>query len=75
MKPSHIRTILTSKFYASEDKFIELAKSFKRCEIKEGIEKFLNPYKTKMRKRKEHELNSKKETNLDINGILQEDSI
>lgn len=72
MKPSHIRSILTSKYYATEDKFIELAKTFKRCEMKEGLLKFLNPYKTKMRKRKDSDLdqNLKRETTEEVNGIV-----
>lgn len=73
LKPSHIRTILTSKFFASEDKFIELARSYKRSDIKEGVEKFLNPYKTKMRKRKDQEENSKNETKKEVDGLINED--
>lgn len=72
MKPSHIRSILTSKYYANEDKFIELAQTFKRCEMKDGLLKFLNPYKTKMRKRKDsdQEQNLKKETTVEINDAI-----
>jgi len=54
-QPGHVESILTSKHFASEEKFIKLARSLDKVVVNDGIEEFLNPYKSKMRKRKDQE--------------------
>lgn len=50
-----MESILTSKHFASEDKFIKLARNMDKRIIVNDKEEFLNPYKSKMRKRKDQE--------------------
>ena len=51
--PEHVDAIVTSSYFASEDKFIDLARNSLKFEIEDEQECFINPYKNKWRKRKE----------------------
>ena len=45
--PSHRYHILTSKFFASEDKFVKVAKDHGKIVNDNGLIKFVNPYRSK----------------------------
>ena len=51
--PEHVPAIITSCHFATEEKFINLARNCLKIEIEEEEEMFKNPYKNKWRKRKE----------------------
>jgi hypothetical protein len=51
LQPDHIRSILTSKEYATESKFIAVAKAMGKITVDENKQElFENPYKTKDRR-------------------------
>jgi hypothetical protein len=45
LQPDHIKSILTSKEYASEAKFVAVARAMGKFIIQEDKEMFENPYK------------------------------
>ena len=48
--PDHTKSILTSKEFASETKFITIARAMNKVIIEEGKEIYENPYKSKDRR-------------------------
>lgn len=50
LQPDHIKSILTSKEYASEAKFVAVARAMSKVQLENEIEHFENPYKTKDRR-------------------------
>jgi hypothetical protein len=58
-EPEHVRTILTSKYFASEGVFIDLAKENKKIFRSNGDILVINPYFQKKGKRQEKELSKK----------------
>jgi hypothetical protein len=48
--PDHTKSILTSKEFASETKFITTARAMNKVIIEEGKEIYENPYKSKDRR-------------------------
>lgn len=47
LQPEHIKSILTSKEYASEAKFIAVARAMNKVTIQDGSEMYQNPYKSR----------------------------
>ncbi len=45
LQPDHIKSILTSKEYASEAKFVAVARAMGKFMIQDDKEMFENPYK------------------------------
>ncbi len=52
LKPDHIPNILTSKEFATEYKFVELAKQMGKCQVIAGSEVFESPFKVRESKAK-----------------------
>ena len=50
LSPDHIKSILTSKEYASEAKFIAVAKAMTKVAYEGGKEFYENPYKARDRR-------------------------
>lgn len=48
--PDHSKSILTSKEFASETKFLAVAKAMNKVTSKDGKELYENPYKSKDRR-------------------------
>jgi hypothetical protein len=50
LQPDHIKSILTSKEYASEAKFVAVARAMGKITIEDGKEMYDNPYKARDRR-------------------------
>ena len=48
--PDHLKSILTSKEFASEAKFLAVARAMNKVVFEEGKEYYENPYKSKDRR-------------------------
>jgi len=48
--PDHLKSILTSKEFASETKFVAVARAMNKIQFSEGKELYENPYKSKDRR-------------------------
>ena len=53
--PDHSNKVMTSKWYGSENQFLTLARDMKKVHIIEGKEMIENPFKGKMRRKKQQE--------------------
>lgn len=47
LQPDHVKSILTSKEYAAEAKFVAVARAMGKISFDKGVEKYENPYKQK----------------------------
>mmetsp|Transcript_41439 Transcript_41439/g.30456 ORF Transcript_41439/g.30456 Transcript_41439/m.30456 type:complete len:99 (+) Transcript_41439:135-431(+) len=52
LEPSHIKAILTSKEFASEERYISVARAMGKSKIIGDVEYFENPYKPRQKKGK-----------------------
>lgn len=50
LNPDHVKSILTSKEYASEAKFVAVARALGKLDYDNGKEIYENPYKSKDRR-------------------------
>ena len=74
LQPNHVPSILTSKYFASEEKFINLAQNLEKFRVRNNEVEYQSPFKTKWRKYREIYVRNLVEQELSREKTLNSDS-